>query len=118
MNHCILFLVLALCTEVIIRSNYVAKINSTIKVCKKATYIILNKNISDHWKENIIPAYSLKIMISSLQMLLIISLIIFIFLTIDNIFNGFLVFTFSIKGIIECIFFAFIYFYIRKLIVR
>ena len=89
-----------------------------MKVSKKATYIILNKNISDHWKENVIPAYSLQMMKFSLQMLLIFLLIIFIFLIADNFFSDFLVFTFSLNGIIESILFAFSYAYIRKLIVK
>ena len=63
--------------EVLIRSHYIALISSTIQVSKKATYIILNKNISDHWKENIIPKYSMQMMKYSLQMLIILFLIIF-----------------------------------------
>ena len=104
--------------EVFLRSNYIALINSIIKVSKKATYIILNKNISDHWKENIIPAYSLQMIKTSLQMLLVFLLIICIFLIADNLFSGFLAFTFSFNGIIESILFAFSYAYIRKLIVK
>ena len=107
-----------LCVEALIRSNYIALINSTIKVSKKATYILLNKNISDHWKENIIPAYSLQMIKYSLKMLLIIILIICIFLIADNFFSGFLEFTFSFNGIIESILFAFSYAYIRKLIIK
>tara|TARA_B100000965_G_scaffold304092_1_gene262849 strand:- start:862 stop:1125 length:264 start_codon:yes stop_codon:yes gene_type:complete len=87
-------------------------------VSKKATYVLLNKNISDHWKENIIPAYSLQLMKTSLQMLLILILIICIFLIADNLFSGFLAFTFSLNGIIESILFAFSYAYIRRLIVK
>ena len=107
-----------LCVEVLIRSNYIALINSTIKVSKKATYILLNKNISDHWKENIIPKYSLKMMKFSMRMLLILISIICIFLIADNLFSGFLEFTFSLSGIIESILFAFSYAYIRKLLVK
>jgi len=118
MNHCILLLVCILSIEVFLRSHYIALIYSTIKVMKKATYIILNKNISDHWKENIIPVYSLQMMKSSLQMLLILLLIVFIFLTGDNFFSGFLAFTFSLMGIIESILFAFSYAYIRRLLVK
>ena len=107
-----------LTVEVLIRSNYIALSNSIIKVSKKATSIILNKNISDHWKENIIPKYSLQVMKDSLQMLLIFLLIIFIFLITDNFFTGFLIFTLSLNGIIKSILFAFIYAYIRKLILK
>ena len=114
MNHLILFVICFLSVEIFIRSNYVHLINSTINVSKKAISTILNKNISDHWKENIIPKYSLQMMNYSMQMLLILFLIIFIFVIADNLFSGFLDFTFSWNGIIESILLAFSYAYIRK----
>ena len=116
MNHLILFVICLLSVEIFIRSNYIALIASTIEVSKKAIHIISNKNISDHWKENVIPKYSLQMMNYSIQMLLIIFLIIFIFVIGDNISSGFLQFTLSWNGIIESILIAFTYAYIRKLI--
>ncbi len=118
MNHIILLFICFLSVEIFIRSNYVFLINSTIYLSKKAISIILKKNISDHWKENIIPKYSLQMMKYSMQMLLILFLIIFIFVITDNLFSGFLAFTFSWNGIIESILFGFSYVYIRKLIFR
>ena len=118
MNHLILLFICFLSVEIFIRSNYISLIYLSVEVSKKAINIISNKNISDHWKENIIPKYSLKMMKYSLQMLLIFLLIIFIFVIGDNIFGGFLEFSFSLHGIIESILFAFSYYYIRKLIVR
>ena len=118
MNHLILFVICLLSVEIFIRSNYVPLINSTIYVSKKAISIIINKNISDHWKENIIPKYSLQMMKYSMQMLLILFLIIFIFVIADNLFSGFLAFTLSWNGIIESILFAFSCAYIRKIIFR
>ena len=116
MNHLILFIICLLTVEIFIRSNYVPLINSTINASKKAISIILNKNISDHWKENIIPKYSLQMMKYSLLMILILFLVIFIFVIADNLFSGFLVFTLSWNGIIESILISFTYAYIRKLI--
>ena len=118
MNHLILFVICFLSVEIFIRSNYLSLINSTFKVSKKAISIILNKNISDHWKEYIIPKYSLQMMKYSMQMLLILFLIIFIFVIVDNLFSGFLAFTLSWSGIIESILLAFSYVYMRKLIFR
>ena len=118
MNHLILVVICMLSVEIFIMSNYIFLINSTIKVSKKAIYIILNKNISDQWKENIIPKYSLQMMKYSLQMLLILFLIIFIFVIADNLFSGILAFTFSLNGIIESILIGFSYAYIRKLIFK
>ena len=118
MNHLILFVICLLSVEIFIRSNYITLINSTFNVSKKAIYIISNKNISDHWKENIIPKYSLQMMKYSFQMLLILFLIIFIFVISDNLFSGFLSFTLSWSGIIESMLLAFSYAYMRKLIFK
>ena len=118
MKHLILLVICLLSVEIFIRSNYTSLINTSINTSKKAISIILNKNISDHWKENIIPKYSIKIINYSMQMLLIFLLIIFIFLIADNLYSGFLEFTLSMNGIIESIFIAFCYTYFKKLIVR
>ena len=118
MNHIILLLVCFLAIEIFNRSNYISLIKSLVKVSKKAINTISNKNISDHWKENIIPKYSLQMMKYSMQMLLILVLIIFIFVIAENLFSGFLAFTFSWNGIMESILLAFSYVYIRKLIFR
>ena len=118
MNHLILFVLCLLSFEILVRSNYIPTINSIINVSKKTIHTILNKNISDHWKENIIPKYSLQMMKYSIQMLLTLFLIIFNFVIADNLFSGFIAFTFSWNGIIESILLAFSYAYIRKLIFR
>ena len=118
MNHLIFFVICFLSVEIFIRSNYLSLINSIFKVSKKAISIIVNKNISDHWKEYIIPKYSLQMMKYSMQMLLILFLIIFIFVIADNFYSGFLAFIFSWSGIIESILLVFSYAYIRKLIFR
>ena len=118
MNHLILFFNCLLSVEIFISSNYIPLIISTIRLSKKSLSTILNKNISDHWKEYIIPKYSIQMMKVSLQMLLIFLLIIFIFVFVDNFLSDFLKFTFSLNGIVESILFAFSYAFIRKLIVR
>ena len=118
MKHLFLLIVCFLSVEILFRSKYPKLIKSLINVSKKAIHIILNKNISDHWKENIIPRYSLQMMCYSLHMLLILLVIIFIFLIADIFSSGFLAFTFSLHGIIESILFAFSYVYFRKLIIK
>ncbi len=118
MNYLILFFLCLLCVEIFIRSNYIHLIKSTINLINRAVHIILNKNISDHWKENVIPKYSLEIMKYSLQMLLILFFIIFIFLIADKLLSGFVAFTLSWNGIMQSILITFSYAYIRKLIFK
>ena len=118
MTHLILLFICYLSVEIFVRANYISLINSFVEVSKKAINIISNKKISDHWKENMIPKYSLQMMNYSLQMLLILFLIIFIFVIADNLLSGFIEFTMSWNGIIESILIAFSYAYFRKLIFK
>jgi len=118
MIHLLLLLVCIVSVEVFIRLNFLSHLDSILKVTKRVTYIIPNNNISDRWKEKVIPAYALRIMKYSLQILLILLLILSLFLIADFFFNDFLAFTFSWIGIIESMVFAFGYVYLRKLFIK
>ena len=118
MIHLLLSLVCILSVEVFIRLNFLSHLDLILKVTKRVTYVIPKSNISDHWKEKIIPAYALRIMKYSLQILLILLLILSLFLIADFFFNDFLAFTFSWIGIIESMVFAFGYVYLRKLFIK
>lgn len=118
MKHFTLFVICLLSVEVLIRSNYIASINSIINVSKKAIYIILNEKISNHWKENIIPAYSLQVMRSSLRMAVILLLMLLLFIIGDYLSKGLISFAFSSIGILESLLFAFGYAYLRRKIAK
>jgi len=118
MIHLLLSFVCVVSVEVFIRLNFLSNLDSILKVTKRVTYVIPKSNISDHWKEKVIPAYALRIMKYSLQILLILLLIMSLFLIADFFFNDFLVFTFSWIGIIESMVFAFGYVYLRKLFIK
>lgn len=118
MIHLLLSLVCILSVEVLIRLNFLSHLDLILKVTKRVTYIILQDKISDHWKEKAIPAYALRIMNYSLQILLILLLIISLFFIADFFFNDFLAFTLSLIGIIESMVFAFGYVYLRKLFIK
>lgn len=118
MRHFVLLVICFLSIQVFIQSNFFALVYSTIARINRAILIILNKGISDHWKEIVVPIYSFQAVKSSLQMLSILFSVVFLFIIADNFFVGFLAFVFSPTGIIESIFVAFICFYIRKLVIR
>ena len=118
MIHLILLLVCFLSVEFFIRLNFLAHLDSIHKVTKKVTYVILQNNISDHWKEKVIPAYALRMMKYSLQILLILLLILSLFFIADFFFNNFFAFTLSLIGIVESMVFAFGYFYLRKSVIE
>ncbi len=118
MIHILLLLICVLSVEVFIRLNFLSLLDSMLKVTKKVTYVIPQDKISDHWKEKVVPAYALRIMKHSLQILLILLLILSLFLIADFFFNDFLALTLSLIGIIESIVFAFGYVYLRKLFIK
>jgi sensor domain CHASE-containing protein len=118
MIHLLLSLVCILSVEVFIRLNFLSHLDLILKVTKRVTYVIPKSNISDHWKEKVIPSYALRIMKHSLQILLILLLIMTLFLIADYFLNNFLAFTFSLIGIIESMFFAFGYVYLRQLFIK
>ncbi len=118
MIHLLLLLVCILSVEVFIRLNFLSLLDSILKVTKKVTYIIPHNNISDHWKEKVIPVYALSIMKYSLQILLILLFMLSFFVIADFFINDFLLLTLSLIGIVESLVFAFGYIYIRKLFIK
>ena len=118
MIHLLLLLVCILSIEVFIRLNFLSLLDSILKVTKKVTYIIPHNNISDHWKEKVIPVYALSIMKYSLQILLILLFMLSFFVIADFFINDFLLLTLSLIGIVESLVFAFGYVYIRKLFIK
>ena len=116
--HIVLLLVCIVSVEVFIRLNFLSLLDSILKVTKKVIYVISQNNISDHWKERAVPAYALRIMRYSLQILLILLLILSLFLIADFFFNDFLALTLSLIGIIESMVFAFGYVYLRKSVIK
>ncbi len=118
MTHILLLLVCVLSVEVFIRFNFLSLLDSILKVTKKVIHVISQNNISDHWKEKVVPAYALRIMKYSLQILLILLLILSFFIVVDFFFNDFFALTLSLIGIVESIVFAFGYVYVRKLFIK
>ena len=115
MIHLFLILVCILSVEVLIRLNFLSYLDSILRVTKKVADVIPKNNISDHWKEKVIPVYAFSIMKYSLQILLILLLIMSLFFIADLFQNNFLTFTLSLIGIIESMVFAFGYVYLRRL---
>ena len=118
MIHFLLLLVCIISVEFFLRLNFLSHLDSILKVTKKITYIIPQNSISDHWKEKVIPAYALRIMKHSLQILLILLLIISLFFITDLFHNNFFVFTSSLIGIIESLVFALGYALLRKSFIK
>ena len=118
MTHIILLLVCILSVEIFIKSNFLSTLDIFSKIIKKVVRVVTSKNISDHWKENILPVYALKIMKYSLYILVILLFIISLCITADYYSNNLLLHMFSFIGIIESLFFSSGYLFLRKSLVR
>ena len=118
MSHLVLSLVCILSVEFFIQFHFLFVLESMLGVIRKVTHVIPQDNISDHWKEKVIPVYALRMMKYSLQILLILLLILSLFFVADYFFNGFLLIILSFFGIIKSTVFAFGYVYLRRLFIK
>ena len=118
MTHFLLLLVCIVSIEVLIRLNFLSFLGSILNITRKVTHVISQDNISDHWKERVIPAYALRIMKYSLQILFILLLILSFFFIADYFFNDFLSLALSLIGVAESIVFAFGYVFLRKALLK
>ena len=99
MNILIIISVVIISTELLLRSKFFLSINAIISLIKKSIKIISSAKISDQWKEKIIPNYSIRIIRSSLSMLIALVIIFFIFLLSGFFFKDFQDFILSWEGI-------------------
>ena len=76
--------------------------------------LMSSKHISDHWKEVVIPAYALIIIINALKFLGVLLLIAAMFTGLVLLFTGFFQFSISVAGILEMLLFSLIYLNIRS----
>ena len=114
MDHFLLFLVCLAGVEILFRSNLVKQINSLILIFRKIIIIIPNKKVSDHWKEKLVPYYSLIIMKKTVCIFFILSIILLIFLVPIKLSNTYLDLILTTYGIIESVLFAYIIFKLRN----
>lgn len=114
MINIILLLNIIICCEILNGLKYFSLLKSLLKLIEKSRFIVTQNKISDHWKEKIIPIYSLKIMRLSFYMLLIFLIFFFLFYFVDIFVNDFLNFLFSVKGIFSSIIYTFLYLYIKR----
>ena len=115
MNHLALFFICILSLEVFLYSNFIVLLETNLQLLKKVSHVILNKNISDHWKELVIPAYAKQLMKTSLKILLILIFISSFFFIADFFISNFLTLILSLLGVMESLAFMFGYIFMRKL---
>lgn len=118
MIHFVILLICILSVEIIVRLNFFSFFGLIIKVTTKATHIISQSSISEHWKQKVIPIYAFRIIKYCIHMFFIIFLIFTFFIIANYFFRNFLDFSLSLLGIVETIVFAFGYICLRKSFIK
>lgn len=116
------WLVLAICcvltVEILFRSGFISKVWRLQAVYKKIISTLFNKNISDHWKEKVLPAYAWIVFKYSLLLFLYLLLMFSPFILAVIISNAFVqtfhVFLYSPLGLAAATIIAMCYAFIRS----
>ena len=116
LKHITMSVCCALSVELFIRLDFKLILSSLIAVFEKTIKVIKSVNISDTWKEKIIPFYAISMFKYSIKSFFILALIVFVFFLPSFLINDFIYFSLSTTGIIESIIFCLAYLKIRKII--
>ena len=116
MLHLYLLVACIVSIEIFEKLNFFQHLKALEITSRKVFSLIPNKKVSDNWKEQAIPKYALIIMKKSLSLLIVLIVIISIFLLIGMLDERIITYLFTIIGIIECMFFAIGYMYLKKFI--
>jgi len=99
--------------ELFLRLKFMSHVNSIARNTNKVFRVIISSNISDHWKEKMVPTYAFILLKNSLLILVILFLIILVFSAFIVISSKFLTLILSITGVAMSIFISFIYLKLR-----
>jgi hypothetical protein len=110
-----LYLVIAciLSIELFLRLKFMSYVNSIVKNTNKVFRLIISSNISDHWKEKMVPTYAFILLKNSLLILGILFLIILVFSAFIVLSSKFLTLILSITGVVMSIIISFTYLKLR-----
>jgi len=110
-----LYLVVAcvLSIELFLRLKFMSYIHSIARNSNKVFRIIISSNISDHWKEKMVPIYAFILLKNSLSILGILFLIILVFSAFIVLTSKFLPLILSVTGIVVSIVISFTYLKLR-----
>ena len=114
--HIALIICCILSVEWIIQTNFKLILVSLKSISKKVFRVLVSENISDCWKEKVIPFYATTMFKYSMKSFLILILALGIFFLPSFLINDFIQHSLSLFGIIESIIFCVVYFELRKII--
>ena len=113
-----LYLVIAcvLSIELFLRLKFMSCVNSIGKNTNKVFRVIISSNISDHWKEKMVPVYAFILLKNSLSILGILFLIILVFSAFIVLSSKFLALILSLTGVAMSIVISFTYLKLRVIL--
>ena len=112
-DHAYLVVACVLSIELFLRLKFMSYVNSIYRNSSKVFRIIMASNISDHWKEKVIPTYAFILLKNSLLILVILFLIILVFSAFIVLSSKFLTLILSITGVVMSIIISFTYLKLR-----
>ena len=99
--------------ELFLRLKFMSHVNSIARNSNKVFRVIISSNISDHWKEKMVPTYAYILLKNSLSILGILFLIILVFSAFIVLSSKFLTLILSITGVAMSIVISFTYLKLR-----
>jgi len=108
-----LIIACVLSIELFLRLKFMSYVNSIVKNMNKVFRIIISSNISDYWKEKMVPVYAFILLKNSLSILGILFLIILVFSAFIVLSSIFLTLILSITGVAMSIVISFTYLKLR-----
>jgi hypothetical protein len=113
MDYIYLVVACVLSIELFLRLKFMSYVNSIGRNSNKVFRIIISSNISDHWKEKMVPKYAFILLKNSLLILGILFLIILMFSAFIVLSSKFLALLLSFKGIVASIVISLTYLKLR-----
>ena len=98
-DYAYLVIACVLSIELFLRLKFMSYVNSMVRNSNKVFHVIISSNISDHWKEKMVPVYAFILLKNSLLILGILFLIILVFSAFIVLSSKFLALLLSVTGI-------------------
>ena len=113
LDYVYLLVACVLSIELLLRLKFMSYVNSIFRNTNKVFRVIISSNISDHWKEKMVPVYAYILLKNSLLILGILFLIIIIFSAFMVLSSKFLTLLLSVSGVATSIVISFAYLKLR-----
>ena len=112
-NYVYLVVACVLSIELLLRLKFMSYVNSIGRNLNKVFHVIMASNISDHWKEKMVPTYAFILLKNSLLILGILFLIILVFSAFIVLSSKFLALILSVTGVATSIVISLTYLKLR-----